>query len=36
MVHYKRPVVAYFRVSTDKQDLESQIVTVEAWAKARA
>ncbi len=35
MIHYRRPVVAYFRVSTDKQDLESQMVTVEAWAKSR-
>jgi len=32
---YPRPIVAYLRVSTEKQDLESQWTTVEAWAKAR-
>lgn len=35
MQHYPRPVVAYLRVSTDKQDLESQWMTIEAWAKSR-
>jgi len=32
---YPRPVVAYLRVSTEKQDLESQWTTIEAWAKSR-
>jgi len=32
---YPRPIVAYLRVSTEKQDLESQWATIEAWAKAR-
>jgi len=32
---YPRPVVAYLRVSTEKQSLESQWMTVEAWAKSR-
>jgi len=32
---YPRPVVAYLRVSTEKQELESQWTTVEAWAKSR-
>ena len=31
---YRRPVVAYLRVSTEKQDLESQWMTIEAWARA--
>jgi len=35
MKMYRRPVVAYLRVSTGKQDLESQWMTIEAWAKAR-
>jgi len=34
-MNYPRPVVAYLRVSTEKQDLESQWMTVEAWAKSR-
>jgi len=32
---YPRPVVAYLRVSTEKQDLESQWITIEAWAASR-
>lgn len=32
---YRRPIVAYLRVSTDKQDLESQWMTIEVWAKSR-
>lgn len=32
---YKKPVVAYLRVSTGKQDLESQWMTIEAWAKSK-
>ena len=32
---YRRPIVAYLRVSTGKQDLESQWMTIEAWAKSR-
>jgi len=32
---YPRPIVAYLRVSTEKQDLESQWTVVESWAKAR-
>jgi len=28
-----RPVVAYLRVSTEKQDLESQWAVIEAWAR---
>jgi len=32
---YPRPVVAYLRVSTEKQDLESQWMTIEAWARSR-
>ncbi len=32
---YTRPVVAYLRVSTVKQDLESQWMTIEAWAKSK-
>jgi DNA invertase Pin-like site-specific DNA recombinase len=32
---YPRPIVAYLRVSTGKQDLESQWMTIEAWAKSR-
>jgi len=32
---YPRPIVAYLRVSTEKQDLESQWVTIEAWARSR-
>ena len=35
MGHYPRPVVAYLRVSTERQDLESQWVTIEAWARSR-
>lgn len=35
-VNYPRPVVAYLRVSTGKQDLESQWMTIEAWAKSRS
>lgn len=31
---YKRPVAAYLRVSTGKQDLESQWATIEAWCKS--
>jgi len=34
-VGYPRPVVAYIRVSTEKQDLESQWMTLEAWSKSR-
>jgi len=33
--YYPRPVIAYLRVSTEKQDLESQWAVVESWAKAR-
>ena len=33
---YRRPIVAYLRVSTGKQDLESQWMTIEAWAKSRS
>lgn len=33
---YPRPVVAYLRVSTEKQDLESQWMTIEAWAKSKS
>jgi len=32
---YPRHIVAYLRVSTEKQDLESQWMTIEAWAKSR-
>jgi Resolvase, N terminal domain. len=32
---YRRPIVAYLRVSTEKQELESQWVTIELWAKSR-
>lgn len=32
---YRRPIVAYLRVSTNKQDLGSQWMTLEAWAKSR-
>jgi len=32
---YRRPIVAYLRVSTGKQDLESQWVTIELWARSR-
>ena len=32
---YRRPIVAYLRVSTGKQELESQWVTIELWAKSR-
>lgn len=32
MKQFKRPIVAYLRVSTDKQDLSSQLMTIEAWA----
>jgi len=32
---YPRPIVAYLRVSTEKQELESQWMTIEAWAKTR-
>ena len=31
---YPRPVVAYLRVSTGRQDLESQWMTIEAWSKS--
>jgi len=34
-VSYPRPIIAYLRVSTEKQDLESQWTTIEAWAKSR-
>ncbi len=33
MRQFKRSVIAYLRVSTDKQDLSSQLMTIEAWAK---
>lgn len=32
---YPRPIITYLRVSTEKQDLESQWMTVETWAKTR-
>ena len=32
---YRRPIIAYLRVSTGKQDLESQWMTIEAWTKTR-
>ena len=32
---YPRPIVAYMRVSTGKQELESQWMTIESWARAR-
>jgi len=32
---YPRPIVAYLRVSTEKQELESQWTTIEAWARSR-
>jgi len=32
---YPRPIVAYLRVSTEKQELESQWATIEAWARSR-
>lgn len=32
---YRRPIVAYLRVSTGKQDLESQWMTIDAWVKSR-
>ena len=32
---YPRPIVAYLRVSTEKQDLESQWMTIGAWAKSK-
>jgi len=35
MNHYPKPIVAYLRVSTGKQDLESQWMTIEAWARSR-
>ena len=34
-MNYPRPIVAYLRVSTEKQDLESQWMTIEAWAKSK-
>jgi len=34
-VSYPRPIVAYLRVSTEKQELESQWTTIEAWARSR-
>jgi len=34
-VSYPRPVIAYLRVSTEKQDLESQWTTIETWARSR-
>jgi len=35
-VSYPRPIIAYLRVSTEKQDLESQWTTIETWAKSRS
>jgi putative DNA-invertase from lambdoid prophage Rac len=32
---YPRPIVAYLRVSTEKQDLESQRLIIETWAKSK-
>lgn len=32
---YPRPIIAYLRVSTGKQDLESQWMTIEAWARSK-
>jgi len=34
-VSYPRPIVAYLRVSTEKQDLESQWTAIEAWTRSR-
>ena len=33
---YPRPIVAYLRVSTEKQDLESQRLMIETWAKSKS
>ncbi|NPA98938.1 MAG: recombinase family protein [Crenarchaeota archaeon] len=30
---YRKPIVTYLRVSTDKQDLESQWMAIDMWAK---
>jgi len=35
MSYYPRPVVAYLRVSTEKQELESQWTAIEAWVKSK-
>jgi len=34
-VEWRRPAVAYLRVSTEKQDVESQWVVIEAWLRQR-
>ena len=35
MNEYERPIAVYVRVSTEKQELDNQLVLIESWLKAR-